>query len=78
MMNALTNTYKTYWSILNSLLPNNKRIPCIPLLLHQNRYITKYKDKVELFNNVFTNQCTIIDNSSVLPSVLCKRTENSI
>ena len=29
------------WSILNWFL-NNKKIPCIPLLLHQNRYITKY------------------------------------
>ena len=44
MMNPLTST-KTYWSILKSFL-KNKKIPCIPPLFHQNRYITKYKDKL--------------------------------
>ena len=48
MMNPLSST-KLYWSILKSFL-NNKKIPCILLLLHQNRYITKFKD------NFFANQ----------------------
>ena len=39
---------KTYWSILKSLL--NKKIPCIPLLSHQNKYVTDFKKKAELFN----------------------------
>ena len=51
MKNSLTST-KTYWSILKSLL-NNKNIPCIMPLFHENRYITKYKDKAELFKNFF-------------------------
>ena len=76
MTNPLTST-KTYWSILKPFL-NNKKIPCIPPLFHQNRYVTKYKDKSELFNNFFANQCSLIKNSSVLPSVLFKRTENVI
>ena len=76
MMNPLTST-KTYRSILKSFF-NNRKIPCIPPLLHQNRYITKYKDKAELFNNFFANQCSLINNSSVLPSVLFKQTENVI
>ena len=76
MMNPLTST-KTYWSILKSFL-NNKKIPCIPPLFHQNRYITKCKDKAELFNNFFGNQCSLINNSSVLSSLLFKRTENVI
>ena len=74
--NPLTST-KTYWSILKSFL-NNKKIPCISPLFHQNRYIIKYKDKAELFNNFFANQCFPKKNSSVLPSVLFKRTENVI
>ena len=41
MMNPLTST-KTYWSILKSFL-NNKKIPCIPPLFHQNRYIGTLK-----------------------------------
>ena len=73
-MNPL-NITRTYWSILNWFL-NNKKIPCIPLLLHQNRYITKYQ--AELFNNFFTNHFFLINSSSVLPSVLFKRTENVI
>ena len=76
MMNPLTST-KTYWSILKLFL-NNKNIPCIPSLFHQNRYITKCKDKAELFNNFFANQYSLINNSSVLPSLLIKRTENVI
>ena len=31
-----------------------------------------------LFNNFFANQCSLIDNFSVLPSVFFKRTENII
>ena len=76
MINPLAST-KIYWSILKSFL-NNKKIPCIPPLFHQNRYITKYKYKAELFNNFFANQCSLIKNSSLLPSVLFKRTENVI
>ena len=76
MINPLTST-KTYWSILKSFL-DNKKISCIPPLFQQNRYITKYKGKTELFNNFFANQCSLIKNSSVLPSVLFKRTENVI
>ena len=76
IMNPLTST-KIYWSILKLFL-NNKKIPCSLPLFHQNRYITKYKDKAELFNNCFANQCSLIKNSSVLPSLLFKQTENVI
>ena len=51
MMNSLAST-KTYCSILKSFL-NNKNIACTPPLLPQNRYISKYKDKTELFINIF-------------------------
>ena len=76
MMNLLTSN-KTYWSISKSFL-NNHFIP--KKSFHQNRYITitKYKDKAELFNNVFADQCSLINTSSVLPSVLFKQTEISI
>ena len=76
LMNSLTST-KTYWSILKSFL-NKKKIPCTLPLFHQNSYITKCKDKTELFNNFFANQCSLINNSSVLTSLVFKRTENVI
>ena len=42
---------KTYWSILKTFL-NNKKIPCIPPLFHENKFITNFKEKAELFNTL--------------------------
>ena len=44
----------TYWSILKTFL-NNKKIPCIPPLFHENKFITDFKEKAELFNHFFVN-----------------------
>ena len=68
---------KTYWSILKALL-NNKKIPCIPPLFHEGKYVTDFKKKAELFNSFFAKQCSIIQNSSKLPLTLNKKTNNSI
>ena len=46
---------KTYCSILKTFL-NNKRIPCIHPLFHENKFITGFKEKDELFNHFFVNQ----------------------
>ena len=35
---------KTYWSILKRRL-NDKKIPCIPPLFHDNKFITDFKEK---------------------------------
>ena len=43
---------KTYWSILKTFL-NNKKIPCIPPLFHENKFIIDFKEKAELFNHFF-------------------------
>ena len=43
---------KSYWSILKTFL-NNKKIPCIPPLLHNDKLITNFKEKTEIFNNFF-------------------------
>ena len=67
---------KTYWSILKTLL--NKKIPCIPPVFHQGKYVTDFKKKAELFNSFFAKQCSIIQNSSKLPLTLNKKTANSI
>ena len=76
MTNSLTSA-KTYWSILKPFL-NNKKISSIRPLFHLNRYITKGNDKAKLFNNLFSNQCSLINNSIELLSLLFKRTENVI
>ena len=69
---------KTYWSILKLLL-NNKKIPCIPPFFYQNKYVTDFKKKAELFNCFFTKQCSVISNPSELTSnILKKKTDKSI
>ena len=50
---------KSYWSILKTFL-NNKKIPCIPPLLHQDKFVTDFKEKADIFNNFFANQCSIV------------------
>ena len=68
---------KTYWSILKTFL-NNKKIPCIPPLFHENKFITNFKEKAELFNTFFANQCTLLNNSSVLRNNLAKLANRSL
>ena len=64
---------KTYWSILKTFL-NNKKIPCIPPLFHENKFVTDFKEKAELFNHFFVNQCSLLSNNSVLPTNLLQLT----
>ena len=40
---------KPYWSILKTVL-NNKKVPIIPSLFHENEFVTDFKKKAELFN----------------------------
>ena len=39
---------------LNRFL-NQKKIPLIPPLLHENKFVTDFKEKAELFNAFFEN-----------------------
>ena len=67
---------KSYWSSLKMFL-NNKKIPCIPPLKHQNKYVTDFKEKAEIFNS-FAEQCSLMNNSSKLLSIFLKRTDKFI
>ena len=58
--------------MLKTLL-NNKKIPCIPPLFHQGKYVIDFKKKAELFNCFFTKQRSITQNSSKLPLTLNKK-----
>ena len=49
---------------------SNKKIPLIPPLFHENRFITDFKEKAELFNSFFSNQCSLLKNCSKLPTNL--------
>ena len=53
-----------------------QKIPCIPPLYHNNKYTTAFKEKTQIFNNFFANQCTLVENTSKLPIDSSKRTNN--
>ena len=66
---SLLTSPKTYWSTLKTFV-NNKKISCIPPLFHENKFITDFKEKAELFNYFFVNQCSFLSNNSFLHSNL--------
>ena len=49
---------------------NNKKIPLIPPLYYDNRYISGFKEKGELFISFFSKQSSLISNNSLLPSYI--------
>ena len=57
----------TYWSILKTFL-NNKKLPYISPIYHNNNHITDFKEKAQIFNDFFAKQCTLVENSSKLPT----------
>ena len=64
---------KAYWSILKAFLIN-KKIPCIPPLFRNNKFISNFRDKAELFNNFSAQQYTLIDKSSEISLTLNTKT----
>ena len=62
---------KTYWSILNRFLYNEK-IPAIPPLLVDGNFISDFSEKANLFNNSFASICTPIKDNSRLPLFIYK------
>ena len=67
-VNKLMNTQKNskvYWSLLKLFL-NGKKTPNIPPLFYENRFMTDFKEKAQLFNIFFSKQCSLIPNNSSL------------
>ena len=80
IVNKLNNTQKnskSYWSLLKIFL-NNKKIPLIPPLFHENRFIIDFKEKAELFNSFFSKQCSLITNNSKLSTSLSYLTDKRL
>ena len=55
----------------------NRKNPCIPLLFHDNKFITDFKEKSKIFNYFFAKHCSLIDNGSTLTSLFPLITEQS-
>ena len=66
-LNNPNTSAKTYWSILKSFYKGSK-VPLIPPLLVNNKTVSDFTKKANLFNDFFATQCTPISNNSVLPS----------
>ena len=58
---------KTCWSVLKRF-SNLKKIPCIPSLFHENKFVTGFREKAEFFYSFITKQCSLINSDSSLPS----------
>ena len=55
-----------------------KKIPCIPRIFYKNKYVTGFKEKSEIFNCFFADQCSLIPNRSVSLPELTLLTENTL
>ena len=41
---------------------NSKKIPCIPAIFHEDKFLTDFQVKSEIFNSHFTKQGSILKN----------------
>ena len=51
-------------ALLKSFL-SNKKIPCIPPLIHNNQFVVDLKEKSELLNSFLAKQCTYTETGSL-------------
>ena len=58
---------KTYWSILK-LFYNDRKVPLVPPLLIDDKFVTDIQTKTSIFNNFFADQCQPLNNASDLPT----------
>ena len=65
-LNAPKAAPKTHWSILNRFL-YNKKIPAIPPLLRNGKFVSYFCAKSNLFNEFFASICTPINHGSTIP-----------
>ena len=66
-----------YWSILKTFF-KNKKIPVIPPIFHDNKFITDFKQKAEIFNSHFSKQCSPLINNSKIPSEFPRKSNESL
>ena len=60
-LNNPNTSTKCYWSLIKTLL-NGKKVPCVPPIYDNNRYVTDFKEKCQLFNSYFSEQYTLLKN----------------
>ena len=68
---------KTYWSGLKRFL-NNRKIPWIQSLFDENKFMTDFREKAEIFNSFIAKQCSLINSDGSLPCEIIKKTNDSL
>ena len=76
-LNDPNTSAKTYWSILKSFYKGTK-VSLIPPLLLNNKIVSDFTEKANIFNDFYASQCTPINNSSKLPSRRSFKTNNRL
>ena len=76
-LNDPNTSAKECWSIIKTLV-NGKKVPLIPPILVNNKRVTNFKDKANIFNNFFSKQYQSIPNNSTLPSIQSFETSNRL
>ena len=66
---------KTYWKIINRFAKN--KTPIIPPLVVNNKIISNFSEKANLFNKFFASQRIPLENNSSLPP-FCLKTDKSL
>ena len=72
-LNEPKTSAKTYWSILKSFY-NDSKIPLIPPLLVNNKIVSDFTEKSNIFNDLFATQSTPLSNNSILASAISFKT----
>ena len=60
---------KHFWNAFKRI-SNNKKHTNIPPIIENNIYISNFRQKANIFNAYFADQCKILDNGSTLPPVV--------
>ena len=68
---------KSFWSTFKRLV-NNKKLTNIPPLLENGTTISDFRQKCNIFNNFFANQCVPNNTPSQLPSALNMLTQSRL
>ena len=67
---------QTYWSVLKAIF-NGKKIPVIPPCLIDG-IVLDFKEKANIFNEVFGHRCTPLNNGSEHPNQLILYTNKKL
>ena len=62
--------------VLDKNFTKSKKVPCVPPIYDNNRYATDFKEKCQLLNSYFSEQCTLLKNIFTLPNTCCEHTNN--